>query len=90
MDVPSTVFLTRQELAERLKIKPRTLANWSANGRGPQCCVIGSRVLYRLDDVVVWEQEQLVDDRNSVEACGLPEGRCGSTAFGREDVKDYE
>ena len=50
MDVPNTPFLTRRELAERLRLKPRTLAAWSAKGKGPQCCIIGSRVLYRLDE----------------------------------------
>ena len=58
MDVPNTPFLTRRELAERLRLKPRTLAAWSAKGKGPQCCIIGSRVLYRLDGVVAWERQQ--------------------------------
>ncbi|MEZ5130327.1 MAG: helix-turn-helix domain-containing protein [Mycobacterium sp.] len=61
MDVPTTPFLTRPQLGERLHLSPRTLAVWAVRGEGPEYRVIGGRVLYRLADVEAWEAEQWSD-----------------------------
>ncbi|MCX4098320.1 helix-turn-helix transcriptional regulator [Nocardia sp. alder85J] len=56
---PSTAppkWLTRIELAKRLGLKPKTLANWASLGIGPKFTKgIGGRARYHIDDVERWE-----------------------------------
>ncbi|ORA58299.1 helix-turn-helix transcriptional regulator [Mycobacteroides franklinii] len=56
MEVPETPFVTRSELAERWNMSPRTLDNWSVQGRGPAGRRFGKRVMYRLADVEAYER----------------------------------
>lgn len=53
-------WLTREELSERLRIPVKTLAQWAHLGKGPRYARFGKYARYRLDDVMAWEQEQLV------------------------------
>jgi excisionase family DNA binding protein len=46
-------LLTRPELAARLKVTTRTLAEWDAQGKIPSI-VIGRSVRYCWDDVLNW------------------------------------
>ncbi|MBN7484535.1 helix-turn-helix domain-containing protein [Mycobacteroides abscessus subsp. abscessus] len=55
MHVAQVTYLTSSELAERLRRSPRTLANWRTRGGGPRYMTLGARVMYRLDDVIEWE-----------------------------------
>lgn len=57
-DQTASPFLSPQELSDRYrgKIKIKTLANWRTDGIGPKFEKIGGAVLYRLDDVIEWEQ----------------------------------
>lgn len=48
-------FLRQQELAERWKLSPRTLERWRWLGTGPVYHKIGGRVVYRLEDVLAFE-----------------------------------
>lgn len=61
MTAPETVWLTRPEVAERLRISVSTLAQWAIDGGGPRYAKFGGRVRYRLDDVIAWENAQFSD-----------------------------
>ena len=52
-------FITSAELVDRWqgKICQGTLANWRSKRRGPPYHKIGGRVLYRLDEIERWEQQ---------------------------------
>jgi hypothetical protein len=46
--------LDEKAAAERLNIRPKTLANWRSGGGGPTYFKIGSRVLYDELDLAEW------------------------------------
>jgi hypothetical protein len=52
------IWLTRTELAERLKIAPATCAQWASRGVGPRYAIFGKFARYRLADVLDWEEQQ--------------------------------
>lgn len=53
------VWLTRPQLAERLKVSAKTLAMWASRRAGPPYARInGGFVRYRLSDVEAWEATQ--------------------------------
>ncbi len=54
----SEIFLTSNQLAKRWVIRTETLSQWRWNGRGPQYVKIGRRVLYRLEDVLGFEEQK--------------------------------
>ncbi|MFE2994845.1 helix-turn-helix transcriptional regulator [Nocardia sp. NPDC059246] len=50
-------YLTRAQVAHRLKLAPKTLANWASIGKGPRCIrVVGGRVRYPAEDYFAWER----------------------------------
>lgn len=53
-------ILTPEELVQRYngRISLKTLANWRSTGEGPAFTKVGSRVFYRLPDVLEWEQRR--------------------------------
>jgi hypothetical protein len=53
------IMLTPEELSARWKgkPKPKTLANWRIEGRGPRATRLGRTVRYRLADVEAYERE---------------------------------
>lgn len=55
------VFLTVTELSARYggKLAVRTFNNWRTVGGGPPFLKIGGRVLYRLSDVIAWENARI-------------------------------
>lgn len=55
------VWLTREELAERLRIPARTLNQWASRRprKGPAYAMFGRHARYRLSDVIAWENEQI-------------------------------
>ena len=55
----SQVYLHQQELADRWRISPRTLERWRWRKSGPSYHKIGGRVVYRLEDIVDFERDQL-------------------------------
>lgn len=61
-DAPA-VWLTRPQLALRLKLPVSTLAHWVKDGSGPPFGKFGRHVRYRLKDVMAWEDERV--DRRS-------------------------
>lgn len=52
-------FLSSAELAKRWNLHIVTLANWRAQKRGPAFVKLGTRVLYPLDGVKKYEQENM-------------------------------
>jgi excisionase family DNA binding protein len=57
-------WLTRQEVAARVKVPTATLAQWASQGRGPKYAKFGRHVRYRLSNVIAWENEQSDDDQD--------------------------
>lgn len=51
--------LTREELARFWRVSIRTIERREAVGVGPLPIRLGGRVLYRLEDVLAWEQAQI-------------------------------
>lgn len=51
-------FLNQHELSKRWKLSPRTLERWRWLGTGPRYHKIGGRVIYRMEDIEVWEQDR--------------------------------
>lgn len=52
-------WLTRAEVAQRLRVEKSTLAYWAVEKKGPRFAKMGKHVRYRLSDVIAWENEQL-------------------------------
>lgn len=55
----SVRHLNQIELAARWNISHRTLERWRWLGQGPKFLKLGGRIAYRLEDVEVFEQQQL-------------------------------
>ncbi|AMS42471.1 helix-turn-helix transcriptional regulator [Aminobacter aminovorans] len=51
--------LNQVELSRRWKLSPRTLERWRWLGQGPRYLKVGGRVVYRLEDVIEFEQQRL-------------------------------
>ncbi len=69
------VYLTGEELADRLRVSPKTIANWRNMGRGPKFLRSSEgkrgRVLYRLEDVEQWERRNLLSKASEQVRPGL-------------------
>lgn len=50
-------LLPQADLARRWKTSARTLARWRAQGCGPAYIRIGGRILYRLSDILAFENQ---------------------------------
>lgn len=60
---PSDAYwLTREEVAERLKVPEKTLAQWGHLRKGPKYARFGRHCRYRLSDVIAWEEQQFGDN----------------------------
>ncbi|MGB8211787.1 MAG: helix-turn-helix domain-containing protein [Mycobacterium sp.] len=53
-----TIWLTRQEVADRFRVPLQTTNMWAHKGYGPPYAVIGRHARYRLSDVIAWETAQ--------------------------------
>ena len=51
--------LNQRQLAERWSISQRTLERWRAIGNGPIFLKIGGRVVYRIEDILTYEEKHL-------------------------------
>ncbi|MEU6559432.1 helix-turn-helix transcriptional regulator [Nocardia nova] len=52
-------YLTRPQLAQRLQVSPKTLANWASAGKGPMCIRLANGgVRYPVAEVCAWERNQ--------------------------------
>src|ERR1700730_18527555 len=48
-------WMGREEVADRLRLPVKTLADWATRGRGPKYNKIGKYARYRLSGVMAWE-----------------------------------
>ncbi len=55
------VHLDSLQLARRLNISIKSLSRMRQNGTGPRFLRIGSKVVYRLSDVLEYEQSRLYE-----------------------------
>lgn len=62
--------MNQKELADRWTISPRTLERWRWKGEGPTFLKIGGRVVYRLEDVLAYEQARHRHSTAEVNAVG--------------------
>lgn len=61
IDFPVTdreAFVTQHDMARRWKRSVRTIQRWRAEGYGPRATPIGGMVLYRIADVLEFEEAQ--------------------------------
>ena len=58
-------WMSRQELAERLGVPVKTLAEWASKGTGPRYAKFGRHVRYRLSDVIDWECSRFAENNRS-------------------------
>jgi predicted DNA-binding transcriptional regulator AlpA len=57
MSTTELTYLTRSEVAQRLRLTTKTLANWASAGKGPRCIRLdGGHVRYLREEVLAWEQ----------------------------------
>ena len=56
-------YLSAQEAALHLGLKPGTLAHWRMKGKGPPYMEFGGRIKYRLDQLDEWAQAQAVEGK---------------------------
>jgi hypothetical protein len=59
--------LCQKQLAKRWSFSPRTLERWRTRGKGPRYLKLNGRCLYRIEDVLAFEQERLRDSTASSE-----------------------
>lgn len=52
-------WLTRAEVANRLRLPVATLNGWASKRLGPPYGVFGRHARYRLADIIAWENEQV-------------------------------
>lgn len=54
-----------RDVAKRYNMTPESLSNWRREGKGPKFIRLGAgryaRVMYRVSDVVAWEQRNLAN-----------------------------
>jgi len=59
VDTGNHIWLSTEEVAQRLKVPEKTLAVWASGHRGPRFARIGRFRRYKLDDLLAWEAEQI-------------------------------
>lgn len=52
-------YITAHQLGRRWQLAPKTLEKWRYKGLGPQYVKVGSRVLYRMSDILSFERQGL-------------------------------
>lgn len=58
MQTSTDYWLTREEVAERLKLSVPTLNQWAYRKKGPRYTVMGRFARYKLSDLIAWEDAQ--------------------------------
>lgn len=73
-----TIYLTTDKLAERLGVSEGTLRYWRSCDNGPLSFRAGKTILYAIEDVEEWEDEQ-----RRISGRGGVESRSSSVTNGR-------
>lgn len=60
LPVAEDLWLTRREVADRLRVPLTTVSQWAYLKTGPKYARFGRHCRYRLSDVIAWEQSQIV------------------------------
>ncbi|MGE3340008.1 MAG: helix-turn-helix transcriptional regulator [Alphaproteobacteria bacterium] len=55
----TTRHFNQIDLSRRWNVSPRTLERWRWLGQGPAYLKIGNHVVYRLEDVLAYEEQQV-------------------------------
>lgn len=59
---PGEVWLTMQDLADRYQVALQTVRVWHSTGKTPRSLKLnGKFVRFRMEDVLTWEAEQMVN-----------------------------
>jgi hypothetical protein len=61
----SCSHINQKQLADRWDLSERTLECWRAIGWGPLFLKIGGRVVYRVEDILAYEEQRLSDSTQS-------------------------
>jgi transcriptional regulator with XRE-family HTH domain len=61
-----SIYLTQEELADRLRQSPRTLEGWRYRKVGPPYVKLLGRVLYSIADIVAFERSRRAKMHSSV------------------------
>ena len=68
-----TLFITPQQLANRWNIKLGTLSLWRWKKKGPPFLKIGHRILYKLEEIEVFEKQKHISSvffsQNNTHSC---------------------
>ena len=51
----SDILVPSYQLAKRWSMMPRTLERWRWMGKGPTFVKVGNRILYRMSDIIAYE-----------------------------------
>ena len=52
-------LITTRDLSRRWNLTSSTLTQWRWYGKGPKYLKIGGRILYRLEDIIAFEEQHL-------------------------------
>jgi len=55
---PGKLWLSIEDLAERLDLPVDTIRKFRADGHAPKGVRMGKRVKFHLDDVIAWERQR--------------------------------
>lgn len=55
-------LMTPETLSERWNITQVTLSQWRVNGRGPRFLKLGRKVMYRIQDIEEFEEQNARSD----------------------------
>lgn len=58
MQTSEDYWLSREEVAGRLKLPVKTVAQWASQNKGPKYSKIGRFARYKMSDLIVWENAQ--------------------------------
>ena len=68
------VWLTREQVAQRLQMPVKTVAEWGRAGYGPPYAVMGRHCRYPLDRLLEWEQALISEQsQRGATECGATE-----------------
>ena len=62
-------YLSTEEAAERLKLSSHTLNKWRSEGQGPTFRDHGRRIVYHIDDLDTWSQDQKRQKSRTYKRC---------------------
>lgn len=71
------IHLTQYQLCKRWEVKKRTLERWRALRSGPPYIKVGARILYPIQEIIAFEQENFIPTIRR-----LPQSKAADVAVG--------